>query len=98
MKRSEIYLKAAELIAQNRNVSNGAFYKYEGACDVLSCGSLPYSFNQVGLRIEFRDIFLADKHGLYIASDEMGERDAQDWRVTALLFMHAIALDEEKRK
>ena len=92
---AKVYLKAAALIAANKNrrqhcADDPDDLKFNGVCDVLSCGSVPYALGRHDLREDFRSWFV-EGEGYYMMQDVMPEPEAQRVRVLALCFMAAMS-------
>ena len=97
MKESEIYLKAAELLDANK----GETYKFMyGCCDFINNFSTDKQLCRFMPPVDkFAELFAPRHNELYWGdqwSDDADER--YQCRVLALLFMHQIALDEERGK
>jgi hypothetical protein len=90
-----IYREAAALIARGGNAVDGwedaaDGARFHGACDVLHCPSLSFSFQRVDLRGQFYETFVHGEHYTLISDVVVPESEAQKVRVLALCFMAAI--------
>lgn len=86
MKASEVYLKAAKLVAKENQFS---------CCTISAVSGFAWQGGDI-LREQYSALF-APSHGYAWLEFEFddGSQEQHDWRVLALLFMHEIAKDEE---
>ena len=96
MKDSEIYLRAAELLEK----TGGNYLKGKYGC----CDFINYFSSKKQLQRDqppddkFSELFAPHYPELYWGNQWGNKKECYQCRVLALLFMHQIALDEERRK
>ena len=96
MKNSEVYLRAAQLCDENPKPLSCCAIAHAAA----AYGTLAWSQAYNSLAVKTYSHIFKDEltHGpFWLHNSSLPKNAYNAWRVTALLFMHQIALDEERK-